>query len=476
MRRQIRSNIAKATEKPVPKLIIGAILLLVWVTQVQAISTEALKQGIPSLAPMLDRVTPAVVNIQVTRLRPTASRFSFNDERLSDEVRRFLRDLPQGNSDSLRRPQTTGAGSGVIIDAQQGYVISNHHVVDRAASILVQLNDGRTVEAELLGSDAGTDIALLQIPAADLVDIELADIDTVQVGDYVVAIGNPYGMGQTVTSGIVSALGRGGLNRNNYEDFIQTDAAINVGNSGGALVDMEGRLIGINTAILSGNGGSNGIGFAVPIDMVAIVKEHLQRDGEVRRGLLGVSITNLTPEVMLALDVNVESGAVVTNVLADSAAARAGVKISDVIVEIDGKAVNSSRQLRNRVGLLSQDQAVELVLYRNGKKMSLNATIGGDQGQASIADRRPALSTNFRGARLRTLQGGETVNAGVEVVAVGRQSRAWGAGLRSGDVITQINRQAVSNLAAFDTALEETEQFIALTVIREDQEMLLFVQ
>ena len=475
MHRQMCSKIVKLMDRPISQLILVLVVVMVWTTQVQAISTEALKQGIPSLAPMLEIVTPAVVNIRVTRVRPSSARFFSNGEQLPDEVRRFFRELPQGGIESLRRPSMTGAGSGVIIDAQRGFVVTNHHVVEHAANITVQLSDGRSVEAELLGSDAGTDIALLQIMADSLVDIEFADITTVQVGDYVVAIGNPYGIGQTVTSGIVSALGRAGLNRDHYEDFIQTDAAINVGNSGGALVDMEGRLIGINTAILSGNGGSNGIGFAIPSDMVAAVKEHLERDGEVRRGLLDVSITDVTADVRLALNVDVGSGAVVTNVLADSGAARAGIEISDVIVEIDGRAVNGSRQLRNIVGLMRQDQEVELGLYRDGERMNLSATIGGARSEASGVDRRPASTAEFRGSRLRTRELTEAGDTGVDVLSVRRQSRAWTAGLRAGDVITHLNRQAIDDLAAFEALAADAERLMALTVIRDGQEMLLFV-
>lgn len=475
MHRQMCSKLVKVIERPISQLILAIVVLMVWASPAHAISTEALKQGIPSLAPMLEIVTPAVVNIRVTRARSSSARFFSNGEQLPDQVRRFFRELPQGDIDSLRRPLMTGAGSGVIIDAQRGYVITNHHVVEHAANIMVQLSDGRSVEAELLGSDAGTDIALLQIVADSLVDIEFADITTVQVGDYVVAIGNPYGIGQTVTAGIVSALGRAGLNRDHYEDFIQTDAAINVGNSGGALVDMEGRLIGINTAILSGNGGSNGIGFAVPSDMVAAVKEHLERDGEVRRGLLGVSITDVTENVRLALNVDVDSGAVVTHVLAESAAARAGIEISDVIVAIDGRAVNGSRQLRNIVGLMRQDQEVELVLYRDGERMNLSATIGGARGEASGVNRRPASMAEFRGARLRTRELTDTGDSGVDVLSVRRQSRSWSAGLRAGDVITHLNRQAIGDLATLEALAGDAERLLALTVMRGEQEMLLFV-
>ena len=458
---------------------LAALMLMAWTVRVQAVSDEALQRGIPSLAPMLETVTPAVVSIRVARSLPTASRFyfdgeEFDGEEIPDELRRYFERFPDSTRRLPRRqPFAAGAGSGVIVDAEQGYVITNHHVIDNAVNITVQLADGRALEAELLGSDAGTDVALLRIEAADLADIEFAAIDTVMVGDYVVAIGNPFGIGQTVTSGIVSALGRTGLNNDNYEDFIQTDAAINVGNSGGALVDLEGRLIGINTAIISGNGGSNGVGFAVPVDMVAAVMEHLERDGEVRRGLLGVNIVDATADVVAALDVDIDAGAVVTNVLPDSAAEGAGIQISDIIVEVDGRSVDSGRELRNIVGLMRQGQEVELRLYRDGEAVTVAARIGGHEGQAASSGRGPALSGDYRGAQLRS--DNASVEPGVEVVNVDRQSPAWAAGLRPGDVIVEVNRRAVSDLTGFNAAVGNN-RVTALTVLREGRRMLLFIR
>ena len=369
------------------KIIVTA-LVVILVAQAQAISTAALGQGIPSLAPMLEHVTPAVVSIRVSKAMPASG----------------------SGGEQLGRAYATGAGSGVIVDAARGLIITNHHVVASASRITVRLLDERTLEATLLGSDPGTDVALLQVEAKDLVEIAFADVSTVAVGDYVVAIGNPFGIGQTVTSGIVSALGRAGINSDNYEDFIQTDAAINLGNSGGALVDMEGNLIGINTAIISGSGGSNGIGFAVPTDMVASVMDHLKRDGEVRRGLLGVAIADATPEIVAALEVDVDHGAVVTSVMPDSAAEKAGVQLSDVIVEIDGKQVRGSRELRNMVGLMRQDQLVELVLYRNGIRESVQARIGGSTGQAILGNSAVSISNEFRGAKLESFKGNNYTN------------------------------------------------------------------
>ena len=460
-------------------LTIVALMLLA--AQVQAISTAALQQGIPSLAPMLEQVTPAVVSISVSKAMPTAGRYFFNGKELPEGARRFFGEVPDSTNEVPQRSYATGAGSGVIVDAAEGLIITNHHVVADASQITVRLSDDRSLRAELLGSDPGTDVALLQVEAEDLVEIDFADVSTVAVGDYVVAIGNPFGIGQTVTSGIVSALGRAGINNNNYEDFIQTDAAINQGNSGGALVDMEGSLIGINTAIISGSGGSNGIGFAVPTDMVATVMEHLRRDGEVRRGLLGVTIADATPDIVAALDVQVDYGAVVTSVIPDSAADKAGVLVSDVIVEIDGEEVHGSRQLRNRVGLMLQEQEVELALYRNGKRETLLARIGGSSGQALVAVSPDAVNKEFRGAILETIRSDyPSIKQGVEVVSLSQSGGSWAAGLREGDVIAEVNRKQIADLEAFNSATSanaegSTGSTTALTIIREGRKMLLFL-
>lgn len=460
-------------------LTIVALMLLA--AQVQAISTAALQQGIPSLAPMLEQVTPAVVSISVSKAMPTAGRYFFNGKELPEGARRFFGEVPDSTNEVPQRSYATGAGSGVIVDAAEGLIITNHHVVADASQITVRLSDDRSLRAKLLGSDPGTDVALLQVEAEDLVEIDFADVSTVAVGDYVVAIGNPFGIGQTVTSGIVSALGRAGINNNNYEDFIQTDAAINQGNSGGALVDMEGSLIGINTAIISGSGGSNGIGFAVPTDMVATVMEHLRRDGEVRRGLLGVTIADATPDIVAALDVQVDYGAVVTSVIPDSAADKAGVLVSDVIVEIDGEEVHGSRQLRNRVGLMLQEQEVELALYRNGKRETLLARIGGSSGQALVAVSPDAVNKEFRGAMLETIRSNyPVIKQGFEVVSLSQLRGSWAAGLREGDVIVEVNRKQIADLEAFNSATSanaegSTGSTTALTIIREGRKMLLFL-
>jgi Do/DeqQ family serine protease len=419
--------------------------------------------SMPSLAPMLQAVTPAVVNISVTRT-----------EQMPEQLRFF----PQGPSGQPPTRQSRGAGSGVVVNSDEGFIVTNHHVINGADTISVGLQDGRIFEATLIGSDARTDIALLQIEADRLTDLPLADVETLRVGDYVVAIGNPFGLGQTVTSGIISALGRAGLNDENYEDFIQTDAAINVGNSGGALVDLRGRLVGINTAIISGSGTNSGVGFAVPVNMVEIVTGHLQRDGEFRRGQLGVLISDYSALMEESLNLGAERGALVTQVFPGSAADTAGLRASDLVVAIDNKPILGSRDLRNTIGLADLDQALQLNILRDGEPMTLTAKLestGQQQAGASggsAANERRADETRFLGAQLQDLPVGQQ---GVGVAALAAQSRAAAAGLRPGDVIHALNRQAVQSLSDFNALLSQAPRLLALTVEREGQTLLLIM-
>ena len=448
-----------------------------------ALSAAAVQQGTTSLAPILDEVTPAVVSIGVSKNVAAVNQYFFNGPDLPDELRRFFdfdgrgEGLPVPPSRQQQR-RAMGSGSGVIVDAEQGYVVSNHHVIEGAEEITVRLNDGRTFEATLVGSDSSTDIALLKIDADGLVDLEFADSDSARIGDFVVAIGNPFNIGQTVTAGIVSALGRAGINNNNYEDFIQTDAAINVGNSGGALVDMQGRLLGVNTAIISSNGGgSNGIGFAVPANMVATVIGHLEQDGEVRRGMLGVQITNVSSSIKEALDLDIGVGALVTNVLPGSAADIAGLEIYDVIVEIDGTEVENSRDLRNYIGLLRQTEEVELRLYRDGIERQVTAMIGDSQGIAAEGSVPRGDIAQFAGAVIGNLDSRavDSEVQGVVVTDIAPQSRAWQAGLRQGDVISEVNRNPVNSIQDFNQLIADTGDFTAFTVIRDNRPMMIMM-
>jgi Do/DeqQ family serine protease len=333
-----------------------------------ALPAPAISQNsaIPTLAPMLREVTPGVVNIA------TRARGPSENPLLRDPFFRRFFDIP----DQPDQPRETSAtGSGVIVDARRGYVLTNNHVVEEADAIEVTTKDNQRFRARLIGRDPGTDVAVLQIQGQGLQALPFGDSDRLEVGDYVVAIGNPFGLGQTVTSGIVSALGRGGLRVEGYEDFIQTDASINPGNSGGALVDLRGRLVGLNTAILAPSGGNVGIGFAVPINMARAVMDQIIEYGEVRRGRIGIAVQDLTPEIAAAMRVGAGEGAVVAQVEPGSSAERAGFKRGDVVVAIDGVPIHSSTQVRNHVGLKRVGQSVAVTIERDGAKRVLTATI-----------------------------------------------------------------------------------------------------
>ncbi|PWC81524.1 peptidase [Azospirillum sp. TSH100] len=316
-----------------------------------------------TIAPMLEQVTPAVVNISVLSQAPQAENPLLRDP----FFRRFF-NLPDQMPQS--KPQVS-AGSGVIVDARNGYVVTNNHVVENAQEIAVTLKDRRRLRAKLIGRDAATDIALLQIKAEGLTALTIGDSDRAKVGDFVVAIGNPFGLGQTVTSGIVSALGRSGLKIEGYEDFIQTDASINPGNSGGALVNFQGELIGINTAIIGPAGGSVGIGFAVPVSIVRSVMEQLREYGEVRRGRLGVAIQDLTPDLAESLSLKGDEGALIAKIERGSPADSGGLRSGDVVVAVDGRPIRSATDFRNRIGLLRVGTPVQLTVVREGGQKSV---------------------------------------------------------------------------------------------------------
>ncbi|RJL05914.1 Do family serine endopeptidase, partial [Paracoccus siganidrum] len=411
--------------------------------------------GVTTIAPMLSRVTPAVVNIAVVSETPAISNPLYNDP----YFRRFfdLRDPP------MRRQMS--AGSGVIVDAENGYVLTNHHVVAEASAISVTLKDGRQLQARLVGADQATEIALLRIEAEGLTALEIGDSDRLQVGDFVAAIGNPFGLGQTVTSGIVSALGRSGISREGYEDFIQTDASINPGNSGGALVTLDGRLVGINTAILTPAGGNIGIGFAVPSNMAVAVMQQLIQHGEVRRGRLGIGMHDLTPDLAEALELGGVHGAVIANVEPDSPADKAGLKAGDVVTAIDGAPVQGATHLRNRLGLTPVGSPVQLTVRRAGSAQEIGLTM-----TVEAASSGDFAGTPLDGARLRDASRAEARRAGaagIMVESVEPDSLAASAGLRRGDMIVAANRLRVASVADLREMVAGGRPIAALELIRD---------
>lgn len=421
---------------------------------VAALPEQVAGQRLPSLAPMLETTAPAVVSVATY----ATVRRHYNPLLEDPFFRRFF-DVPESYGQQSR--EAKNAGSGVIVDASNGYVLTNAHVVQGAERLEVQLASGKTLAAELVGVDEQVDLAVLKVPNEGLHEISMGDSSTLRVGDFVVAIGNPFGLGQTVTSGIVSALGRTGLRLNGYENYIQTDASINPGNSGGALVDLQGNLVGINTAILAPSGGNIGIGFAIPTEMATLVMQQLIEHGEVRRGVLGVRVQDLSAELAQAFAIEHEQGVVVSQVVRGSAADKAGVKAGDVVLKVDGKPVQRAADLHNRVGLSPVGERVTLTVLREGKEKQLQAQIIANP-EATLEG--ASVSRHLQGALLsETEQQGE----GVLVHEVQQGSLAWQAGLRRGDVIVTANRQNVRALAALRQAVPNNTARLLLHVQRQ---------
>jgi serine protease Do/serine protease DegQ len=389
----------------------------------------------PSLAPMVKHVSPAVVNIAT---RGTVKEKPGQRNPLMDDpfFRRFF-EVP-------RERQFQSAGSGVIVDSKNGYIVTNYHVVENANEITVTLLDDRSFSAKVIGSDEGADIAVLQAKQPNLVAIALGDSSHLEVGDYVVAIGNPFGLQHTVTAGIVSALGRTGINPEGYEDFIQTDASINPGNSGGALVNLRGELVGINSAILSGSGGNIGIGFAIPVNMVKGVMDQLIKYGQVKRGILGVSLYSVTPEIAKEFGLSDTTGALVAGVSPGSSAEKAGIKTGDIITSLNGSPVKGSGELRNAIGMLRVGDRVDIGLLRDGKPQQVTAV---------IAERNESESANAIDIH-QGLEGAELADApgGVLVRSVQEGSPAFQAGIKPNDLIVGVGRTPVTNTKALREA------------------------
>ncbi|HZP67736.1 MAG TPA: Do family serine endopeptidase [Rudaea sp.] len=412
-------------------------------------------QPLPSLAPMLERVVPAVVNIN------SKTRVRVRNPLLDDPFfRQFF-----GMQNAPRERIEQSLGSGVIVDAAKGYVLTNNHVVEGADDISVTLHDGRTLKAKLVGTDPDTDIAVVQISAENLTALPLADVSKLRMGDFVVAVGDPFGIGQSASAGIVSGLGRTAIGGSGIQNFIQTDAPINPGNSGGALVNLRGELVGINSAIISPSGASAGIGFAIPVDLANDVMRQLVATGTVKHGSLGLETQDLTPEIASAFDAKPGDGAVVTRVRVDTPAAEAGIRAGDVIVQVNGHPIHSDNELHNAEGLLPIGSAIELKLLREGKPLTVSVRLVAEQlstaDGAGLDPRLTGAELSDTGERLRR----EGLN-GVTVNRVAAGSRAAAAGLKAGDLIIGVNQAEIAGIKDLKLAFARHPRQAVLSIVR----------
>ena len=419
--------------------------------------------GVPSLAPMLENVTPAVVNIY------TISEAEETTQQIDDPFLRKFFNIP--GQQKSKKKNRAGLGSGVIINSKKGYIITNNHVIARAKDIKVKLQDGREFKATLVGSDPASDVAVIKISPDKLHAIKFSDSDKLRVGDFVVAIGNPFGIGQTVTSGIVSALGRSGLGIEAYENFIQTDASINPGNSGGALVNLKGELIGINTAIIGSRGGSGsvGIGLAIPVNMALDITKQLIKYGKVRRGYLGVSAQDLTNDLSKAFGIKTNKGAIITQVLKDSPADLAGISIGDVVIKINNENVQNASAMRNKIGLLKLNSIITMEINRKGKIITTEVQIT-----------EPKISKNDSikiNSRLQGIIFSEILEnmpeygkiTGIKIIRMRKDSVAFSVGIRPNDIILSINNIPVQKIQDLEIVAGKNDSEIVVHVQRKNR-------
>ena len=443
----------------VQQIVHRSFAILVFICALPASAAWPIADGegrqLPSLAPLLEQVNPAVVNIS------TFATQTVSNPMLNDPFFRHFFNMPEGSQRQQKR-RTQSAGSGVIVDAGEGTVITNYHVIEGADEIRISLADKRSFDAELIGSDPEVDIAVLRIiDADDLAELEMADSEGVRQGDFVIAIGNPFGLENTVTTGVVSALGRSGLGIEGYENFIQTDASINRGNSGGALVNLEGKLIGINTAIIGPAGGNVGIGLAIPSNMARHSVEQILEHGEVKRGQLGVVIQDMNDELVEAFELESnQRGVLITQVQSDSAAEEAGIEAGDIVVAVNGKRIDSSSQLRNAVGVRAIGDKLKLEILRDGKPRKITVRVG--ERVIASADGASEVHPNLEGA---TLADAEDMD-GVEITQIEPGSAAQSEGLRVGDTIVSINRVRIANLQQLSEVAARNTGRLLLRVIR----------
>lgn len=441
-----------------------------------AVAGQTTNQSIPSLADMLDKVRPAVVSISVegkAKDKQSQGRNRMRD--LPEEFQFFFGDMfgdRFGGQDAAPR-QFRGLGSGVIINAEKGYVITNNHVIKDADKITIQLDDGREFKAKLVGADPQSDVALVQIEnPKNLTALKFADSDKLRVGDFSVAIGNPFGLGQTVTSGIISALGRSTGNADEgYQNYIQTDAAVNQGNSGGPLINLKGELIGINTAIISPSGGNAGIAFAIPSNMANSLVQQIIEFGEVKRGMLGIKGGELNADLAKEFGIDAQQGAFISEVFPESAAAKAGLKAGDVITELNGQKLHSFSELRAKIATAGVGKDIELTYLRDGKIAKTKVTLQSDIGSTgSVTDLLPEL----KGAEY-TNQDEKGVK-GVAITKVEKGSLAETRGLKKGDLIVGVNRHRVENMSELRKVLGEKPSVVYLNIVRDGANFFLMVQ
>lgn len=455
-------------------MIISILFIIFGMSWNSLIPTKNISSGqvVPSLAPMLEKVMPSVISINIegstvvhTSRVPHQFKPFFGDHSPFCQGNSPFRNSPfcrfNPNSDSTHE-KFHALGSGVIIDSKEGYAVTNNHVVENANKIEVQLSDGRRYDAQIIGKDSRSDIALIKLKnAKNLSAIKIADSDNLRVGDYTVAIGNPYGLGETVTSGIISALGRSGLNIEHYENFIQTDAAINRGNSGGALVNLNGELIGINTAILAPDGGNIGIGFAIPGNMVKNLTAQMVQFGQVRRGELGIIGMELNSDLAKIMKIKVQKGAFVSQVLPNSSAFQAGIRAGDIIVSLNKKHISSFSALRAEVGSLPVSTKMELGVFRNGITKNV------------IVELKPSLKqTVSLGDVYKGIEGADLINyslnkeKGIKVQSVKLNTSASRIGFKKNDIIFQINQKKVNNLEDLKSYLHSKPSILVFSVKR----------
>ncbi len=410
----------------------------------------------PSLAPMLKHVNPAVVNISTF----STQKYSYNPLLNDPFFKRFFNIPDQRSFKQQPKKRQQSAGSGVIVNADSGIVMTNYHVIKQADEVRVSLIDGRSYEAKIVGSDPELDVAILKIEADSLTQVVIADSNQLEVGDFVVAIGNPFGLGQTVTTGVVSALGRSGLGIEGYENFIQTDASINPGNSGGALVNLKGELVGINTAIIAPSGGNVGIGFAIPANMAKASMIQIIEKGEVKRGQIGIGIQDITPDLREAFDLdNGQLGVLVTNVVENSPAEDAGLKSGDVILAVDGQKTKSTGQLRSLIGMKPIGDNVDLSVLREDRTITLVVKIGESE---SISSEEGRLHPLLEGVEFINNPDGE----GVLVSGFAQNAVAAYRGLRQGDLIIAANKLRVTDISSFRKALQRSSSSVLLQINR----------